>query len=389
MSNSCRSDSRTPLNVEELGTRRRREHRKEKGVLESSQSQTQSIEQIRILEQYEKSLSIAHMEDKKCIQRLEKELLNCSQEIDYLQDQLSARNAEVNYLEDHVRSLELKLEGMEDLEREVFSLREEVKRSNSNQFSLIQELKTKEVELEKSALSIEKLEGSFSSIALESQFEVESVKLDMMALEQSLFEAKKIQDETLDENNRMSRLIEELQVALQDAQKIITSLNEENRELKEKLGTANINSRIFSQKDEYGLENKDRSQLKNQSSLSEQGSNSTIPEDISASGEAQGPCAGRSPMILDPAANLKGKMEMSHLIQEYECLIKKLKEELREEKLKAREEAEDLVQEMAELRYQLTGLLEEECKRRTCIEHVSLQRIAELEAQLQKEHKGP
>jgi hypothetical protein len=50
--------------------------------------------------------------------------------------------------------------------------------------------------------------------------------------------------------------------------------------------------------------------------------------------------------------------------------------------LRAKEEAEDLVQEMAELRYQLTGLLEEECKRRACIEHVSLQRISELEAQV-------
>ena len=50
------------------------------------------------------------------------------------------------------------------------------------------------------------------------------------------------------------------------------------------------------------------------------------------------------------------------------------------EKLKAKEEAEDLAQEMAELRYQITGLLEEECKRRASIEQAALQRIAELEA---------
>lgn len=37
---------------------------------------------------------------------------------------------------------------------------------------------------------------------------------------------------------------------------------------------------------------------------------------------------------------------------------------------------------MAELRYQLTGLLEEERKRRACIEQISLQRIAQLEAQV-------
>lgn len=57
------------------------------------------------------------------------------------------------------------------------------------------------------------------------------------------------------------------------------------------------------------------------------------------------------------------------------------------ERLKAKEEAEDLAQEMAELRYQMTGLLEEERKRRACIEQVSLQRIAKLEAQLEKERK--
>lgn len=55
---------------------------------------------------------------------------------------------------------------------------------------------------------------------------------------------------------------------------------------------------------------------------------------------------------------------------------------MREEKSKANEEADDLAQEMAELRYQMTGLLEEECKRRACIEQASLQRISELEAQV-------
>lgn len=47
-----------------------------------------------------------------------------------------------------------------------------------------------------------------------------------------------------------------------------------------------------------------------------------------------------------------------------------------------KEEGEDLAQEMAELRYQLTGLLEEEYKRRACIEQRALQRITELEAQV-------
>lgn len=50
--------------------------------------------------------------------------------------------------------------------------------------------------------------------------------------------------------------------------------------------------------------------------------------------------------------------------------------------MRAKEEAEDLAQEMAEFRYQITGLLEEECRRRASIEQASLQRIAELEAQV-------
>ena len=50
--------------------------------------------------------------------------------------------------------------------------------------------------------------------------------------------------------------------------------------------------------------------------------------------------------------------------------------------MKAKEEAEDLAQEMAELRHKITGLLEEERKRRACIEQASLRRISELEAQV-------
>lgn len=59
-----------------------------------------------------------------------------------------------------------------------------------------------------------------------------------------------------------------------------------------------------------------------------------------------------------------------------------MQEELKQEKLKAKEEAEDLTQEMAELRYKMTCSLDEERKRRVCIEQASLQRIAELEAQV-------
>lgn len=198
---------------------------------------------------------------------------------DYLQEQLNARSKEVTSLEEYVHCLKLNLEEMEILQEEVFRLREELQRSNSEKLFLMQQLETKEMELDKLALSTEKLEESISSITLESQCEIESVKLDMIALEQSFFEAKKIQEETVDEKTRMNRLIEELQVSFQDAQKIISSLNKENRELKEKLEIANMETKCYFQKVEDWLENNDRSQLNSQSSLSEQNRSFTISQD--------------------------------------------------------------------------------------------------------------
>ncbi|KAF9667662.1 hypothetical protein SADUNF_Sadunf15G0047000 [Salix dunnii] len=75
---------------------------------------------------------------------------------------------------------------------------------------------------------------------------------------------------------------------------------------------------------------------------------------------------------------------MSHEIRKYEVLVKQLKDELREEESKANEEPDDLAQKMVELRYQMTGLLEERC---ACIEQASLQRISELEAQIEREQR--
>lgn len=196
--------------------------------------------------------------------------------IDYHKDQLNARNNKVISLEEHVYSLKLNLEEMESLQEEVFKLREELQKSNSEKVFLMHQLETKEMELDKLALSVEELEESISSITLESQCEVESMKLEMMELEQSFFEAKKIQDETVEEKTRMSRLIKELQDAFQDAQNSVFSLNEENRELKEKLNTANMETKCFLQKVEDWLE---RSQPNSQSSLSEQKYGSTISQD--------------------------------------------------------------------------------------------------------------
>lgn len=174
----------------------------------------------------------------------------------------------MNFLEEHVHSLELKLSGMEDLPENVDRLREELKRSASERLFLLQELESKEVELQNSNLCIEKLEKSISSMALESECEIESMRLDITALEQSCLEAKKIQEETVQEKARMKGLIEELEVQFQNAQKIMEHLDKENKELKEKLDKSETNARVFCQKIEEWLENKDRSDQKYQTSLS-------------------------------------------------------------------------------------------------------------------------
>lgn len=363
-----------------------RELRKEKELLRESQSH--SFHLIKRLELHVKSLSEARTEDKEHIQKLERELMNCSQEIDYLQDQLNARDAEVHRLNGCVHNLELKLVDMENLQDKVGQLEEELNKSNSERLLLIEELQSKEEELQNSALCIEKLEELMSTSALESQCEIESLKLDIMALEKNSFEVKKVQNENVHEKARINSLIEELEIRTQDAQKIIEYLERENKELREKLVTSELNARVFCQKIEEWMEKEDRTEINSQPYASDLERYLTISKEMSSCGKVFGPLLLKLALVQPPDADLKEKMEiMLGRIHEYELLVKQLKEELREEKLKAKEEAEDLAQEMAELRYQMTGLLEEECKRRACIEQASLQRIAELEAQIQKETK--
>ncbi|XP_021893233.1 protein Daple-like isoform X1 [Carica papaya] len=381
-SSSSRSDADNFFDVEELlqiGTRCR-ELRKEKDMLRESQSQ--SFELIRKLELHEKSLSEARLEDKKHIQELERELKNCSQEIDYLQDQLNASNTEVNYLSEHVWRLESKLADMEILQDQINHLRNELRKSTSRNFQLVQELKSKEVELQHSRSCIEKLEESISVLSLESQCEIESMKLEILALEQTYFESEKVQEENVQEKARMSELIEELQVKCQNAQENIKYLDEENKEVRQRLVISEMNAKAFCQKIELWLENNDKAEVETESKL-------TISEEMrSTCGEALNAVLSKLALVLASGGDFKEKLESVSLkMSEYELHVKKLKDELREEKLKAKEEAEDLAQEMAELRYKMTGLLEEECKRRACIEQASLLRIAELEAQIKKEQK--
>ncbi|KAJ4713141.1 Myosin heavy chain-related, putative isoform 1 [Melia azedarach] len=385
MSNSSRSDSESVFDVEELLQieTRCRELRKEKNMLRESQSQ--SFELIKRLEIHVKSLSEARNEDKEHIQKLERELMNCSQEIDYLQDQLNARNEEVYCLREHVHNLELKLVDMENVHDKVGQLEEELKRSHSERLLLIEELQSKEEELQNSALCIEKLDESISSSALDSQCEIESLKLDIMTLEQTCVESKKLQKENFQEKAKMSSLIKELEVRIKDAQEIIESLDKENNELKEKLDTSEINGCVFCQKIEEWMVKENGKQLDVQSFVSELERNLSVSKEKSSCGKVFAALLPKLAVVVAPDADLNKKIEsMSLQICEYELLVKHLKEELRMEKFKAKEESDDLAQEMAELRYQMTGLLEEERKRRACVEQASLQRIAELEAQIEK-----
>lgn len=377
MSSQSSSSSENCFDVEELFQFRIRckELREEKDKLKDSQSQ--SFELIRRLELHVKTLSEAQTEDKKHIEQLERELNNASQEIDYLQDQLNARNIEAFCLDEQVCGLQLKLADMEILEEEVVRLREELRNSNSEHSFLMQELENKEMELRKAVLCIDKLEESISSVGLDYQCEIESMKLDLIALEQKFFQAKKLQEETALENAQMNNLIQDLKHQIQDEKKTIECLGKENKDLTLMLKKSKMDTKVFCQKVEEQIQG---SPVDKGLSLSELG------EDIRTCGEISGPLLSELAVLGDSDAELKEKMyEMSGQVHQYELLVERLKEELKEEKLKAKEEAEDLAQEMAELRYQVTGLLEDERKRRACVEQISLKRIAELEAELEKE----
>ncbi|RZC89759.1 hypothetical protein C5167_035755 [Papaver somniferum] len=352
----------------------RSELRKDRDMLKESQSK--SDEEIAKLELDLQSLSEAHAADRKHIQELQRELSNCSQEIAYLQDQLNLRNIEANCLGEHVHSLELKLVEGGKLRQNVSELKEELSKANYDRFFLMRELENKEVELQNSSLFIEKLEDTISSVALDSECEIESLKLDIAALENSSFEAKKSQEEAVQEKDRFEFLYH-------DAKKMIKRLERENTELRKNIKDSDENSGMYSQK--VG------EHLKVELSASDVFKNFILTLLIyfySTAEELLSPLLSRLAVAAESDKTLNDDIEkLSHQIFEYERLVKQLKEDLREEKSKAKGEAEDLTQEMAELRYQIMGMLEQECKRRASVEQVSLQRIAELETQVRTEQR--
>ncbi|WVZ66602.1 hypothetical protein U9M48_015795, partial [Paspalum notatum var. saurae] len=288
--------------------------------------------------------SRACQKDRQYIEKLETELMNCYQEIDYLQDQLSIRNVEANIMGEHIHSLELKLTELEKFPERVKIMDNELIRSDSQCWLLMEEVRCKEEELQKATSQIEKLE----STALDSQCEIESLKLELTNLEQRLFDAESIAQRAAEHKARIDKLLGEHELQLHESQKTIDKLVLENNQLKELLPVR-----------------------------SPKQSTSTSGEQLEKTSENAGHAGyERKNVILE---------RMAKQNDESELLIEQLKEELRDQKLKAKEDAEDLTQEMAELRYQITGMLEEEYKRRSCIEQAAIQHIQELETQVSNE----
>ncbi|KAL7139369.1 hypothetical protein ABFS83_09G045900 [Erythranthe nasuta] len=338
---------------------------KEKEMLRDTKSE--SFELIRKMEFHLKTLSESREEDRKRIADLERELSNSIQEIDYLQDQLNMRSSDQNFPSEQMHSYQ-------------FADTENI--SESERSLLMQEIEDKEVEIRYSASHVEKLEESISSMALEYQCEIETMKLELFSLEKILFETKKLLEETTLENTGMNELIRDLQLQNQDANNVIERLEKENKDLKEELQRSDMHIKSFLAK----LEEQFHEWLGNNDSQSL----SKLEKDTSSTfGNFLGPLFTELAIPMASSdVDLRNKMaEMSRQIDDYECLVMQLKEEVKDERLKAKEEAEDLAQEMAELRYHLTDMLDKECKRRASIEQISLQRITELEAQITKERQ--
>ncbi|PKA64945.1 SNAP25 likeous protein SNAP33 [Apostasia shenzhenica] len=318
------------------------------------------------------------------------------------EDQLGVHNFEANCVGNHVHSLEQKLAAVKTLHAKLRLLTEELVQSDTNFLLLTRELKSKNDDLQYCEIQIEELEAAISSAALESQCEIESMKLDMIALEEKCFQSECLSEQIGQEKAKMLALLEEYEAQFYEAQDKICFLEMENNELKIKL---NESERHF--KELHGeLEERLSSWIKQSIGVSDNTARKDnmeffprlndgysslhkackIPDVLmlelraSACEEISCPLLSNLTALMASDKHVKGEMErMSNLILESEFLVQTLKEELREEKKKAKEEAEDLTQAMAELRYEITGMLEDECKHRASIEQASLSRIQALE----------
>lgn len=171
-----------------------------------------------------------------------------------MRDEVNFISKEVNDLSEHVVDLEVKVTESEKLEEEVNCLREELCTSKSEQILLLQELESTETELHLSMFSVEKLEESISSLTLESQCEIESMKLDIVALEQALFDAKKVQGESIQENNKLREIVNDLRMKSQEAQENADCLEKQNKELRERCVASERSLKEFCQSFKERLE---------------------------------------------------------------------------------------------------------------------------------------
>lgn len=363
MSTSSRSDTTEDSFYELQELIYIEEFRREKDLLKETQSP--NFDLIKRLELHVRKLNKARSEDKKQIRELENELNSCHLEIDYWEGRYNASNADLNYFAECVERLEVDIE---ILQEEVVNVREELK---------------------KSRLHIEKLEESIASSALNYQCEIESLRLEIMALEQNSLESNK--SEYCQEKVGLLTSLSDYQAQFEAAQNKIKYLENENKRVRDMLDVHAEEARLFCHRVEEHFKGwMDCSKPVKSHVLSNTGAG-----EVSTCGDILRRLLSKLLRIGTSVEGLKrsgSAKNMSLEPHEYKELVKQLKEELRTEKLKAKEEAEDLAQEMAELRYQMTELLEEERKRRACIEQASLQRISELEAQLlleQRKTVGP
>ncbi|GER38614.1 hypothetical protein STAS_15137 [Striga asiatica] len=235
-----------------------------------------------------------------------------TKEKEMLRDSKSESFDLIRRLEFHVKTLSKSRQEdkrrIADLERELNYLQDQLNMTNSA--------------LSYSESRVEKLEESISSITLEYQWEIESTKLESISLEQILLESKKLLEEKIQENSKLNECIQDLELRNLDSNKVIESLAKENKYLRENLQSSDLNNGALVRNDD------------------DQPLFSKLEKDMRASS----------------AADLETNMaDMSRQIDDYEALVRQLKEELRGEKLKAKEEADDLAQEMAELRLLKNG----------------------------------
>jgi chromosome segregation ATPase len=134
---------------------------------------------------------------------------------------------------EHIHSLELKLTELEKFPERMRVMDNELVHSDSQCWLLMEEIRLKEEELQKAAAQIDKLE----SAALDSQCEIESLKLDLTTLDQRLCDAESFAQHAAEHNSRIDKQLEEPELYLHEARKTIDQLVLENTQLKELLHT--------------------------------------------------------------------------------------------------------------------------------------------------------